>query len=80
MFINCTVDPYINNKITLLNLFETKEVKPDQVEIIFQGLKNPTVNEVLDSWKLETFTNDSYAIDKLEAGMKINFFCQFPCA
>lgn len=70
----------LTNTITLTDLFKTKEVKPDQVEIIFQGLANPTINILLDTWKLYTFTYDNYAIDKLEGGLRINFFCQFPCA
>lgn len=74
LLLQCSVEP-LTNTITLKDLFKTKEVKPDQVDIIFQGLANPMVNIILDSWKLYTFTYDGYAIDKLEAGLKINFFC-----
>lgn len=77
--LKCTVDRD-EWKITLTDLFQTREVKPDAVEIVFQDLRNPTVNEVLSSWRLKTFTWDNYGIDELDAGLGINFFCQFPCA
>jgi hypothetical protein len=66
--------------IKLTDLWETREVIPEEVQIIFQDLKNPTVNEVMSSWKLKTYTWDGWGIDNLNAGMSINFFCEFPCS
>lgn len=68
------------HKITLTDLWETREVKPDAVTIIFKHLMNPAVNEVLNSWKLKTFTYDGWGIDDLNGGLVINFFCEFPCS
>ena len=74
LILECKVDRY-DNKITLTNLFETRDVQPDEVEIIFQTLINPMENEILDSWKLRTYTWDNYPIDELDDGLKINFYC-----
>ena len=74
LVIECEVDRG-ENKITLKNPFETRDVQPDVVEIIFSTLNNPMENEILNSWKIRTYTWDGYAIDTLDDGMKINFYC-----
>jgi hypothetical protein len=66
--------------VSLTDLFESKEVMPDIVEIIFQGFSNPNDNIVTDSWKLRTYTWDNYLIDTLDDGLSINFYCEYPCA
>ena len=68
LLIECIVDRY-DHKITLKNLFESRDVQPDEVEIIFQTLSNPMENTLLDSWRLKTYTWDGYAIDELDAGL-----------
>ena len=31
------------------------------------------------SFKVETFTQDGYAIDMVDSGLTINFVCEYPC-
>ena len=61
--------------IKLTDLWETREEKPDVVQIIFKDLQNPNVSEILRTWKLKTYTWDGYGIDDLNGGMTINFYC-----
>ena len=63
--LNCTRSLDNNRMITFNDLFESKDVKPDQVEILLQGLMNPKVNRKIPSWEIETFTQDGYPIDSL---------------
>lgn len=77
--LSCSVNRDLH-MIRVKDAFDTLEVKPDMVKFIFWGLTNPTVNKILDSWTINTYTHDGYGIDKLLGGMKINFFCEYPCA
>ena len=75
----CEVDWY-NYTITLTDAVATKDVKPDVIEFVLEGLANPIYNVVTDSFTILTRTWDWYDIDFIDTGLTLNFYCVFPCA
>lgn len=55
--------------------------RPDDIEIHFLDVRNPTENVKTSAFQIETFTADGYAIDVLETSppVFVNFYCTFPC-
>lgn len=43
------------------------------------GLKNPSTLTTVDSFEIETLTEDGYAIDSRKTDLIINFECMLPC-
>ena len=76
--VNCTTDPE-KNTITIPNGFDKRDIAPQLVRLTFESLFNPNKHINTKSWKIETFTYDGYAIDYIDEGITINFYCVTPC-
>ena len=65
--------------ITVTNAFENSVGNPGLVKILYRTLKNPQRNIFTGSFKLETFNQNGFLLDKLTEGLDVNFYCSYPC-
>jgi len=76
--LNCKTNT-IDKTITITDAFAYQIGNPGTVKFIFSTLKNPTVNAITGSFKLQTFTSTDYELDSITKGLVVNFFCIYPC-
>lgn len=69
------------NTILVTNGLASSVSRPEEIEIEFLDVRNPTENVKTSAFQIETFTADGYAIDVLETSppVFVNFYCTFPC-
>lgn len=68
-----------NRTITIRDAVTFQPGNPGMLKFAFDQLVNPTENVITDSFKIETYTSDGYALDSVTAGVIVNFYCEFPC-
>lgn len=68
-----------SKKVFVTNAVTFQRGNPGTIQIAFETLLNPAENMVTDSFILETFSSDGYALDAITTGLQVNFFCEFPC-
>ncbi|CDW71848.1 UNKNOWN [Stylonychia lemnae] len=68
-----------DKSFSISDALTNQEIAPNNITFSVDSLLNPTKRELTSSFKIETFTNDSYAIDKLTADLALDFFCVYPC-
>jgi hypothetical protein len=60
--------------------FKSQENSPGLIKIAIDSLVNPPVSVgATNSFVIKTFTRDGYALDELDNGLLLDFFCEYPC-
>jgi len=68
-----------DKSFTISDAVTNQEIAPNNITFSVDSLSNPSVRKLTSSFKIETFTSDGYAIDKITSNLEINFFCVYPC-
>ena len=58
-----------NKKIFVTNAVTFQRGNPGTIQIAFETLLNPSENLVTDSFLLETYSSDGYALDAITTGL-----------
>lgn len=74
----CTTDTS-KRTVTITNGFTFSKYTPLNVTFVLDNLKNPSTKSITDSFQINTFTSNGYAIDTLSTNLTVNFLCMYPC-
>lgn len=66
--------------IKFTNAMQFANANPGEMRILIENLKNPVVNEITSSFSIQTETYDGFFMDRMDTGITINFYCEYPCA